>query len=175
MKNSIKGAMLAALAAAAFTIQTHAQELDEDLKVFAPLVGTTWEGHFQDSLEADPAITLSFESMLAGKAVRLVSGGFGMTRENLHYWDPEKKQICYVALTSNGWVSTGTVVAEGTVIATVGRQAGPDGTAREVKNTWELTADGELIARGYAMVNGAWEPGHVIVFTARSPAASDKR
>ncbi len=175
MRDLIKGPLLIVLLSTALTASGAAQTLDEKLKILVPLIGHSWEGHFQDtSDEARPTITMSLEPMLAGKAVRLVSGGFGMTRENIYYWDPETKQICYVALTSNGWVSTGVAYAEGSVIVTIGRQVGPDGTGREVKNTWEATSDGKVVARGYSKETGSWKPGHVIVFVAGPPEPSSK-
>jgi hypothetical protein len=175
MTRRITAAMLAALAVIALTTPVQSQALDDHLKIFAPLIGPSWEGHFEDTSESRPTIMMSLESALEGKVVRLLSGGGGMTRENLYYWDPEKKQICYVALTSNGWVSTGTAYGDGALIVTVGRQIGPDGTPRETKNTWEVTTDGKAIARGYRMENGEWKTGHVIIYTTKPKEPLDNK
>ena len=175
MRNVIKGLLPVILLSTVLTASGVAQTLDEKLKILMPLIGHSWEGHFQDtSGEARPTIAMSLEPMLEGKAVRLVSGGSGMTRENIYYWDPEKKHICFVALTSNGWVSTGIAYAEGSIIVTIGRQVGPDGTEREAKNTWEPTLDGKIVARGYSKEIDDWKPGHIIVFVAKPPEPSNK-
>jgi len=173
MRARIAAVTVAILATIAVISPTQAQTLDENLKIFAPLIGPSWVGEFDDP-EETPTILMSWEPILEGKVVRLTGGGGGMTRENLYYWDPEKKQICCVALTSNGWVSTGTVQAEGDLIVTIGRQVGPDGTVRDVRGTWEVTSDGKAIARGYGKENGEWTPGHVVIFTPKEADAPKK-
>jgi hypothetical protein len=142
-----------------------ASELDDNLKMFNELLGTTWEGRF---LEADETVKLYmvWEPIIGGASVQMNgwTSTRDMTRQNIYYWDREKKQVAYLAMTSNGYVATGTVQLEGKVLTFLGRQIDPDGNVRESKGRWEFLDDGTVRAVGYGKQGDEWIPGHKILF-----------
>lgn len=146
-------------------------DLDENLSMFADLIGKQWEGHFED---ADEPMTLymEWEPIIGGAAVQMKgwSSSSDMTRLNIYYWDREKKQVYYLAMTSNGYVATGTATGEDSVLTFTGRQVGPDGTARDTKGCWELLPDGNVRVTGCANQGDQRKPGHRILYT---PTESD--
>jgi len=123
-----------------------AQELDKNFMILTPLIGS-WIGHFDDVEEQNFVLKMTIEPILGGKAVRLEFSTAGMNRESVFYWDTEKKQINFLALTSNSYVTSGRVYSEGPVIVTEYKQINPDGTIWKSKGTWEVAPNGNLINR----------------------------
>ena len=143
-----------------------ASELNENLAIFKDLIGKQWEGHFED---ADEPMTLymNWEPIIGGAAVQMRgwSTGSDMTRVNIYYWDNEKKQVAFLAMTSNGYVATGTAQLKDSVLTFLGRQIFPDGQVRETKSCWEFLPDGKVRASLYNHENGEWTPSHKIIYT----------
>lgn len=147
-----------------------AAELNENLAMFSNLADTEWEGHFEDA-EESMTLYMKWEPLIGGASVEMSgwSTGSDMTRRNIHYWDPEKKKVAYLALTSNGYVASGTVEFEGSVMTFLGRQTWPDGTVVDTKGEWEFLSSGKIRATGFKYQNGEWIPGHRILFTRTDP------
>ncbi|UCE23920.1 MAG: hypothetical protein JSU74_11555 [Candidatus Zixiibacteriota bacterium] len=150
---------------------SRAQELNENLEFLSPLIGS-WEGYFEDRDRQGLLLTMSCEAIVEGNALRMQSVSGGMGRRNLYYWDPEKKQVLYLVLTTNGYVGSGIIFKQGDTIFEVGRQIAPDGTVNETKSAWAMGPEGQVITQAYTMKEGKWHPGHVIVFV--KPGQSKK-
>lgn len=140
-------------------------DLDDNLSIFAALIGGDWSGHFEG---ADEPFTLmmNWEPILDGAAVEMKGWSIppGMTRSNIYYWDREKEEVAYLALTSNGYAATGMVQLEDSILTFEGRQTGPDGTVRDTKSCWEFLANGNVRVIGYGLQGGEWVPGHRILY-----------
>ena len=87
-----------------------------------------------------------------------------MIRRNIYYWDREKKQVAFLAMTSNGYTATGTVQLEDRVLVFIARQIWPDGSVHDTMSRWEFLPDGNVRAIGYSKDGDEWAPGHKILF-----------
>ena len=141
---------------------TQAQDLDEHLHIFAPLVGQTWVGGYIDH---DLEIILHFEPMLQGQAVgyRRVVAELNYSAETRFYWDPRSATIAFHGLNSRGMVENGTVAREDTKVILRGVTQWPDHDV-EFKTILEILPDGRLRDTFLRRENGAWVPGHVQEF-----------
>jgi hypothetical protein len=142
-----------------------ADELDENLSMFAELIGKQWEGHFEDADES-MRLYMSWEPIIGGAAIQMSgwSTGSDMTRRNIYYWDRAKKQVAFLAITSNGYTATGTVQLENKVLIFIGQQIWPDGSVHDTMSRWEFLPDGNVRAIGYGKEGDDWVPGHKILF-----------
>jgi hypothetical protein len=165
MQSTIRYSLAVAIILAVAISAPNANELGDNLDMFRDLLGTTWEGHFED---ADEPMTLYmvWEPIIEGASVQMSgwSSAADMTRRNIYYWDREKKQVAYLAMTSNGYVATGIVQFEGGVLTFLGRQIDPDANVRESKSRWEFNDDGTVRVVGYGKEGDKWVPGHKILF-----------
>lgn len=144
-----------------------ATELDENLGMLADLVGKQWQGRFEDA-EEDMTLFMSWEPIIGGAAVQMSgwSTGSNMTRRNIYYWDRENKRVAYLAMTSNGYVSVGSVQLEDSVLTFLGRQVWPDGSAHDTKSRWMFLPDEKVRVVGYRRDGDKWLPGHKILYEA---------
>jgi len=123
--------------------------LDTNLSVFEDLVGKQWEGRFEDDAET-VTLYMNWEPIISGAAVQMSgsSSSPDMKRCNIYYFDRAKNQICYLAMTSNGFVSTGNVQREDSVLFFVGQQIQPDGNVRDTESRWMFLSDGSVRVEG---------------------------
>jgi len=145
----------------------HAAEIDQNLMIFKDLIGKQWEGHFED---AEESITLymSWQPITGGAAVEMSgwSSISDMTRRNIYYFDRTKNQVAFLAMTSNGYVATGKVHLEDSVLIFLGLQVWPDGSVHDTKSRWQFLPDASIRVIGYSFENNEWKPGHKILYTA---------
>lgn len=164
---NVCGMVLACLVALApMAAMADKPELDSSMIIFQDLIGIQWEGHFQN-VDESMTLFMSWEPILEGAAVQMngSSSSSDMIRRNIYYFDRSKKSVCFLAITSNGYVATGTVTREDSVLTFVGKQIGPDGTVRDTKSEWLFLPDGNIRIMGYQLENNNWIPGHKILYT----------
>jgi len=162
------------LLGAASPSASSAQELRSELGILEAFLGTAWEGRFEDADEP-LGLSMRWEVILDGEAVRMDGRSSGMSRTNLYYWDAEQRAVAYLALSSNGFVGRGTIRMEDSVLVAEGRQAWPDGSAHDTMSRWELLPGGRVRVVGYGREGGEWVPGHKILYTpliTRGPEAA---
>lgn len=141
-----------------------AQELRDELRIFEALLGAAWEGRFEN-VDEPVGLSMSWEIVLGGTAVRMNGRSAGMTRTNVYYWDPAERAVAYLALSSNGFVGTGVVTREDSALVFAGRQVWPDGDTRDTMSRWEFLPDGGIRIVGYGKEGEEWVPGHRILYT----------
>jgi len=156
---------IVALAVTAGSVR--AAEIDKNLMIFKDLIGKQWEGHFEDANEP-MTLYMSWEQVIDGAAIQMNgwSNSSDMKRLNIYYFDRAKNQVAFLAMTSNGYISTGTVQSEDSALVFLGQQTGPDGKVRDMKSRWEFMPDGTMRNIGYRLENSEWLPGHKIVYKA---------
>lgn len=163
MKSILLIALMVALVAPGL-VQAEESALGERLQILAPLVGERWLGHFRNDPEA-PELIFSWEVILDGHGVRglrLVPER-GFVGESTFYWDEKDQAVAYLSLTNNGYVSRGTVFAEGDRIVVAGSQTGPNGTG-EVRAMFWIDQEGRLNNQLHNLEEGEWRPAHATLF-----------
>lgn len=141
--------------------------LDEHLQVLDPYIGKTFEGQFTDAASGRTMIDVQkWESTLGGKAVRTVhslnEGEYG--GETIIFWDPAAEALTFYYFTTAGFFTHGTLTAgdgEFTAHETV---EGQTGGISEVRSTSRLLEDGRIQMTSEFLKDGAWVPGHEILY-----------
>lgn len=151
-----------------------AGEPDEKLGMFAGLLGKQWEGRFEDA-EEPIGLEMNWEVVLDGSAVEMKGKSSGLTRRNVYYWDSAEKRVAYLALTSNGYIGTGYVAYEDSVLTFVGPIISPDGRVNDAKACWEFLPDGHILAVGYIKKGDDWQAGHKIRYFPKEQQQQAKR
>lgn len=159
--------MLAALMAGAWAAAAEKEPLNEHLEFLRRFLGRTWKGEFKNSTPEKPRTDVArWERALNGQAVRILhsvnDGVYG--GETLVSWEAAKKQVTYYYFTTAGYHTTGTMTVEGEKVISRETVAGAAGGVTEVKATTELLPDGTMHLRSEYLKNGAWVPGHEIVY-----------
>lgn len=136
------------------------QVLDSNLALFEDLIGKQWEGHFEN-VDEPMTLYMKWEPIIGGAAIQMSgsSSTTDMTRRNIYYFDRAKKQVAFLAMTSNGYVATGTVTSEDSALVFVGKQTWPDGSVHDTESRWVFLPDGSIRALA----------GHSILFTPVKP------
>jgi hypothetical protein len=145
-----------------------AAELDEHLQFLGPLIGKEWLGGYVGSESSDIQIALRFEQVLGGSAVRYVreveAAGFsGLTH---FYWNPGRREVCFISLNNRGIVGEGVVNAESGRIVLRGKSYRSDNTI-EFKTTLEIDPKGTLTDTFLRKESGEWVQGHLQQFVAK--------
>lgn len=141
--------------------------LSEPLAPLAPFVGKTWKGEFVDSTPEKPMYDVSrWERALNGQAIRVLhsvnDGEYG--GETIFYWDREKQQLVFHYFTTAGFFTQGTIeVKDGKMISREAVTGNANGIT-EVEATGELLPDGRMRSTARYLQNGAWVPGHEILY-----------
>jgi hypothetical protein len=141
--------------------------LDSQLEPLRPLLGKTWRGTFKNSTPEKPLIDIAnWERALNGKAVRILhslnAGVYG--GESIIFWNNEKQTLAYHYFTTGGFMTIGTITAEGGKFVTHEKVSGNAGGATEVRGIHELKKDGKLYVKTEYLVNGEWKPGREAVY-----------
>ena len=147
-------------------------ELDEHLQFLAPLIGPLWEGGFVGEEAADLGISLRFEAVLAGRAVKCTREAreVAYESETQFYWSPAREEVLFLSLNTRGIVGGGTVSVQDGAIVLHGVDQWPEGSV-ESKTVWQLDEEG-VLKDTFARVEGdVWVQGHVQEFIAREPLA----
>jgi len=160
---------LALVAGISCVAPSHAQEIEDQLRLLAPLVGETWIGRFVQP-EGAPSLRLTWEAALDGHAIRLTkeAPGVDLIAETLYYWDRAENALRFLSLSNRGVVSRGAVTVEDGLIVHVGLQV-DRAMVTEYKQTLELLVDGRLRDIFCARTPAGWWQRHLI-FHERIPA-----
>jgi hypothetical protein len=108
-----------------------------------------------------------FEPMHGGRILKY----YGECRElnsqtdGYYYYDPEKEEIAFLWLTSNGNVTIGNVKEEEGRILMYGHVIFPDRTL-EFRNTNQIMPDGKVVDKYFRFENGEWLAGHSRIYAA---------
>ncbi|MGD2123330.1 MAG: hypothetical protein PVJ76_16375, partial [Gemmatimonadota bacterium] len=146
-----------------------ADELDENIRFLAPLMGHLWEGGFVGEHSGDLVISLRFEPVLAGKAVRYTRevASLDYVSETHFFWSPVREEVLYLALNSRGIVGEGVVSMQDGAIVLLGVDQWPEQSV-ESRTVLELDEDGILRDTFFRKDGGEWVRGHVQEFTVRA-------
>ncbi len=155
-------AVVAALATA-----SSAAELDEHLGFLEPLIGPVWVGGYVGEDAPDLVITMGFEPILDGRAVRCVrqAEGADYSASTRIYWHPGREEVCFVSVDNRGTVAEGIVSAEDGRIVLQGKSHRPDGVT-EYETRWEIDVQGTLRDIFLRRQGDEWVQGHVQEFVA---------
>ncbi|MBN2246263.1 MAG: hypothetical protein JW755_10515 [Candidatus Aminicenantes bacterium] len=139
----------------------YGQELDEHLKLLAPLTNKNWEGDMPRLGEGAKREVI-WQIIWNGKAIKLTTEVkiLQSITEAYFYWDSNKQEIGVFSITSNGNFYQGHAIDENGKILIYGHITFPD-TKLEFRNNFGLTEEGTLIDRWYTFRDGEWTPGHV--------------
>ncbi|MBE0565099.1 MAG: hypothetical protein IH621_04015 [Krumholzibacteria bacterium] len=136
----------------------------DPLDVFKPYCGKTWRGEFTGGDGQAMTDVSRWELVLGGKAVRTVhslnDGVYG--GESLTYWDPARRTLAFVYVTTAGFRTEGTMAVDAAGFTAHEKVIGdPDGVT-EVRSTWRLDDDGSFALASEFLKDGQWVPGHSI-------------
>jgi hypothetical protein len=125
-------------------------DLNEQLKVFQPLIGKTFKGEFADSTPEKPIFDVSrWERAMNGQAVRILhsvnDGVYGGETILMH--DPAQQKIAFWYFTTAGFHTHGTMDVDGGKWSSTEKVTGNPQGITEVMATSELTSDGRLLVR----------------------------
>jgi hypothetical protein len=146
-------------------------DLAENLAFLEPLLAHGWTGGFVGENAPDLEITLHYEAMVEGMAVRYtrVAKDADYNAEMFFYWDPSDKIVRFLMFDNKGNVAKGTVDAKGSRFVLNGESHRSDRIV-EYKNVFEVLADGRL-RDTYTPVNlGPEAHGHVQEFGPVKPS-----
>ncbi len=140
---------------------SNAAELDQRLEFFAPLFGPTWQGGYVGENAPDMVITLKFEPVLNGMAVKYSreAAEIDFFMETHFYWDPSRGEVRFIGLNSRGIVNEGTArMIDGSIVL-IGDSHQLDKTT-EFKTEFEIDSKGVLRDTFTRKQGGAWVSGH---------------
>jgi len=169
-------AFIVALCVVAGTVVAQAGDLEQSLEFLQPLLNKTWVGGYVNSPDSDLEITMRWEPILGGQAVRRTIDvpGLSFSAETYIYWDRKEERVAFLTLNTRGLTSVGTAAKEGETITLRGRTYWPD-RVMEFRTVVEVLPDGKLRDLYYHMENGEWVQGHHQEFVAVPPGKEDVR
>ena len=147
---------------------SNSAELDEHLRFLEPLIGSKWEGGFVGEDPPNLVISLYFESILEGKAVKYsrTAAAAEFLSEMLFYWSPNRGEVSFINLNSRGIVSEGVVKSQDGDVVLLGELHWPE-SSTEFKTVLHIDSTGVLKDTFTRKEDGTWVPGHLQEFVAR--------
>ena len=144
-----------------FSAASDTEELDEHLSFFKQLIGLQWEGGYVGENAPEIVISLRFESILAGKAVKYTreAPAADYFSETHFYWNPDKEKVLFINLNSRGILGEGVVSFQDGEIILLGDNYWEDGSI-EFKTIMRLGQDGVLKDTFKRKKAGEWVEGH---------------
>ena len=151
-----------------FSTSTQAAELEEHLLLLQPLIGVEWVGGYVGPEAPDLEISLSFEPILDGKAVRYTreAPAANFTAVTHFYWNTNCGELCFLNLNNRGIVEEGIVTIEGDGLVLHGSSHWSDRTI-EFRTTLKIDAGGKLSDTFIRKEDGEWVQGHFQEFLDR--------
>ncbi len=143
--------------------------LRQELLILKPLVGKTWIGEMKDpSGKKTLHLLMKCEPLHDGKVLKYYQETQELKNRNdgYYYYDPDKKEIAFLILNSNGNLAKGNVKEEGGKILKHGYAIFPD-RKLEFRNTLEVTPDGKLNDKWFSFEDGEWKAGHSAIYTTK--------
>lgn len=152
-------------------------ELDDHLRFLEPLVGQIWEGGFTEGDGAGLVISLRFEPVLSGRAVKYTreAAELGYVGETHFYWSPGREEVLFLALNSRGIVGEGVASMQDGAIVLEGVDHWPDGNTIEYRKLWHFDDEGVLKDTYTRKEDGEWVLGHIQEFIAKDGLGSAGR
>jgi hypothetical protein len=147
--------------------------LDDHLRFLKPLMAHPWEGGFVGGDAPDLTISLRFESVLAGKAVKYTRevADLDYISETHFYWNPSREEVLFLALNTRGIVGEGVVSMQDGAIVLRGVDQWPESS---IESRTVLRLDGEGVLRDTfsRKEGGEWVPGHIQEFIPNTQGGS---
>ena len=143
--------------------------LRKELDILKPLIGKTWICEMTDPSGRQTLHLLRlYEPMHDGKILKIYQEcrELNSQTDGYYYFDPDKKEIAFLTLTNNGNFAAGNVKEEGGKILEYGHVTFPN-EKLEFRNTYELTANGQMVDHFFSFENGQWRAGHSRVWTVK--------
>jgi hypothetical protein len=143
--------------------------LRPELSILKPLVGQFWEGETKDpSGRMTLHMLFKYEPMHEGKVLKYSHETKELNNRNdgYVYYDPDKKEIAFLTLNSNGNISVGNIKEEGGKILKYGYAIFPN-RKLEFRNTLEITPDGKLMDKYFRYEDGEWKAGHSVTYAVK--------
>jgi hypothetical protein len=150
------------------------QALIDELKLFAPFIGKTYQGEFSDSTPDKRVIDVNhWQRVLNGAAVKLThslnNGEYG--GETMFIWNKKLQKIEFYYFTTAGFYTQGTAKFDGEMLVSHEFVTGQTDGISEVKSTMALLPSGELKVDSHYLKNGQWVQGHQVVYQENPDAA----
>ena len=143
--------------------------LRKELEKLKPLLGKTWTSEMKDpSRQKTLHLTSTYEVMHGGKILKYHQEckELNVQTDGYFYYDPDKKEIAYLTLKSNGNITIGKVKEENGNLLLYGHVIFSD-RKLEFRNTYEITTKGEIIDKYFRFERGEWRAGHSRVWTVK--------
>lgn len=142
-----------------------APQHSDELEILRPFLGE-WVGEFQNS-EERPRVLRSWALALGGSAIREIRTvpEFGFEAESLFFFEGKAGVVSHLGITNNGYVTRGEIRLDGESFVQTGEQRHPDGTVGHIRVSFRFQEDGTLLNQLYNLVDGEWEPSHVILYS----------
>lgn len=143
-------------------------ELDVHLEFLSPLFDKDWTGGYAGPDAPDIEISLRFEPILGGKAVRYLreAEAADFTAQTFFYWDQGRGEVRFLSLNNRGIVEEGVVSEQEGRIILRGKSSRPAETI-EFRTILEITPDGVLRDDYKRLEEGEWVKGHIQEFRPR--------
>jgi len=105
--------------------------------------------------------------VLARHAVRVTRSVpvFGSEAESIFFFDRTSGALANVEITSDDYVTRGSIALDGEVFVQSGEQIRPDSTIRSVRTTLEFIDEAKALDRFSSLEDGRWQAGHSIIYT----------
>lgn len=150
------------------------QELNEHLSVFAPLIGKTFKGEFENSTPEKPVVDVStFERAMNGQAVRSLhsinDGQYG--GESIYMWDSKQEKIAFWYFTTAGFHTQGTIEVKGNQLISEEDVTGNENGITKVRAVSTIHENGNLQVESEYFTKGEWKAGRNMLY---KPAADAK-
>ena len=148
-----------------YSAASETTELDEHIRFLEPLIGHQWDGRYVGENVPDLVISLHFEPIVSGKAVKYTreAPAVDFISETYFYWSPDRGDTLFITFNSRGNVSEGVVSVQDGNIVLHGQNHRPDRSI-EFKTEWHLDAEHVLRDTFTRKENGEWVHGHVQEF-----------
>jgi len=129
------------------------------------VIGQQWEGGYVGENAPDLPITLRFEPILSGKAVKYTreAAAVDFYSETYFYWSPEREEVLFLNLNSRGMVGEGVASLQDGGIVLEGESHSSDGST-QFKTVLHISAEGVLKDTFTGTKNGERVRGHIQEF-----------
>jgi hypothetical protein len=141
--------------------------LDDHLKFLEAFLGKDWVGGFVGEDAPDLKISLLFESILDGRAVKYTREAEGADFASVthFYWNPKLAQVCFISLNNRGIVEEGNVSVDDDDVVLSGSSYRAESTM-EFRTTLSIDEEGILRDSFVRKEDEEWVRGHVQEFVA---------
>jgi hypothetical protein len=151
-------------------ISSHAAQagtaLNENLKFLAPMLHKNWAGDMKSPDGKQTfKVGISCEPIWNGEVIKYSRSNpeRNTFSEGYFYWDVGEKKIIFLSVSNRGGAMKADVSKEDGKISLKGSTTIQNRTF-DFRNTFEFTADGNMVDRWFQNASGSWQPGHVIEF-----------